>query len=164
MLPAINYTRRRPFWLLALLACGCLPLASCGGSAAKHPAEMGAFELLEMLDRDNPRETAKSFAEIEIGKFQVIRADADGEPMMLEFRLFAVTPDAQKEKLTEEFAQYDKRIRDAVIGLIQKTDPDQMAEPSLAYLRGEIVAALNRVMHGKVVREVVFSDYTFVKG
>jgi flagellar basal body-associated protein FliL len=104
---------------------------------------------------------ASRFVEMEIGSFRIThRLVAEQHTMMVKFRLFGIVPENKEERLHEELARFDKRIRDAVISLVQKTEVEQLAEPGLKWLKAELVAAINRVVQDRALQGVAFSDFS----
>ena len=150
----------RHAWKLGIIALGCLLLASCG-SQGRNPAALDAIELLDLLDGKEQRLDLDKYGEVEVGSFKItLAAREDERALKVKFRLYAVIPESQKASFAIEFPKYEKRIRDAVISLVQRTDQEQLAEPSLNYLKAEIVATINRILQKRVARDAVFSSFS----
>ena len=84
----------------------------------------------------------------------------EGEPLVVKFRLFGIVSETKEERLYHELPKYEKRIRDAVISLVQKTESEQLAEPGLKWLKAELVAAINRVVQDRALSGIAFSDFS----
>jgi hypothetical protein len=122
---------------------------------------LDAIELLDLLDGKQQRLDLDKYGEVEVGTFKVTLAARESEEALkVKFRLYAVIPESQKASFGTEFPKYEKRIRDAIISLVQRTDQEQLAEPSLNYLKAEIVATINRILQKRVARDAVFSSYS----
>lgn len=143
--------------------------SSHGGKAASHgtaskthsthtPAD--AADLLDLLAVGGSQDPSR-FVEVEIGTFRVTHKLADqGEPLVVKFRLFGIVSKSKEGRLHEELSKYEKRIRDAVISLVQKTEAEQLAEPGLKWLKAELVAAINRVVQDRALSGIAFSDFS----
>jgi hypothetical protein len=142
---------------------------SHGGKTAGHgtagkthsthtPAD--AADLLDLLAVGGSQDPSR-FVEVEIGTFRVTHKLADqGEPLVVKFRLFGIVSESKEGRLHDELAKYEKRIRDAVISLVQKTEAEQLAEPGLKWLKAELVAAINRVVQDRALSCIAFSDFS----
>ena len=134
--------------------------ASGGGNAPGSQAATNAKELLDLLEIGGQQDPSR-FVEVEIGSFRVTHRLADEKhTMLVKFRLVGIVPETKQEYLGEELPKFEKRIRDAVISLVQKTDVEQLAEPGLKWLKAELVAAINRVVQDRALQDVVFSDFS----
>ncbi len=132
--------------------------ASKGHASRVAPSD--AAELLDLLEVGGHQDPSR-FIEVEIGTFRITHKLADeGHPMVVKFRLFGIVSETKEERLHEELPKFEKRIRDAVISLVQKTEADQLSEPGLKWLKAELVAAINRVVQDRAVHGVVFSDFS----
>ena len=134
-----------PAWKLGIVALVSLAFASCG-TKATNPAAMEARELLDLLD----------------GRSERLDLDKDDEQALrVRFHLVAIFPESQKAGFEAELPKYEKRIRDAAIALVGRTDHEQLAEPSLQYLKGEMVTTINRILQKRLVRDAAFSSFSF---
>ena len=149
-----------PAWKLGIIALGSLAFASCG-TRATNPAAMEARELLDLLDGRNERLDLDKYAEVDIGSFKMALAPKGDDPALrVSFRLVAIVPESQKASFEAELPKYEKRIRDAAIALVGRTDHEQLAEPSLEYLKAEMVTTINRILQKRLVRDAAFSSFS----
>ena len=149
-----------PAWKLGILALAALAFSSCG-TKATNPAAMEARELLDLLDGRHERLDLEKYAEVDIGSFRMTLPPKDDEQALrVGFRLVAIVPESQKASFEAELPNYDKRIRDAIISLVGRTDHEQLAEPSLSYLKEEMVATINRILQKRLVRDAAFSSFS----
>lgn len=126
--------------------------------SAYTPTE--AAELLNLLEIGGHHDPSR-FVEIEIGTFRVTHKVAGGEhSVLLKFRLFGIVPESKQAYLYSELPKFEKRIRDAVISLVQKSEAEQLEEPGLKWLKAELVAAINRVVQDRALHDVAFSDFS----
>jgi hypothetical protein len=148
--------------MLAILPVVLVPLcfAACG-TKATDPTALEARELLDLLDGRQERLSPEKYGEVDIGSFKTtLPARGEDEALRLSFRLVAIVPEGQKAEFTVELPKYEKRIRDAAIALVCRTDQELLAEPSLEYLKGEMTGAINRILQKRLVRDVAFSAFS----
>jgi len=141
-----------------LLAAGACLVAGCGETKARSLAELDAGELLELLQGEQPAES-RNLAEADLGRFRVSHSVTSGQ-VLVQFHLIGLVAQPKQAHLAELLPRYDKRLRDAVISLVQKMDTDQLMDPSLAFFKTEIAAAINRVLNEQILKDVAFSDFS----
>jgi hypothetical protein len=74
--------------------------------------------------------------------------------------LFQERPQERQVRLTQLWPNYEKRARDAVISLVQRTETEHLCDPSLTFLKEEIAATINRVLQERLLIDVAFSDFS----
>ena len=141
----------------ALAAAVCL-VAGCG-KPPKSAAELDASELLALL-QERQHVDAKSFAEADLGRFRVTHKLPDEAHLYVQFHLFGVLPEQRQPRLAEVWPKYEKRVRDAVIVLVQRTETEHLCDPSLTLFKEEVAAAINRVLQERLLADVAFSDFS----
>jgi hypothetical protein len=139
--------------LIALL------LASCSHEV-KHPAAMEAVELLDLLEERQKRHDPQAYIEVDLGRFAVTHPLAEGEgAVMVSFHLYGVLPEERQAALEQALPGVTYRLRDAAISLVQRIETDHLTDPSLSFFKAELVAAINRVLGERLLRDVAFSDF-----
>jgi flagellar basal body-associated protein FliL len=135
-------------------------LAGCGhGSSAAGQLETS--ELLELLEEQELKGDNHAYVEVDLGEYRVTHSLAnDAGQISVRFHLYGIVPEAKQSKLEHALEQYQNRLRDAVIHLVQETDTEQLTDPGLAFFRSEVVAAINRVLQERLVKDVAFSDFS----
>ncbi len=146
------------------LACFALllsPVAFLGcAQRSTHPAAMNAVELLDILEDDLKKHDPTSYVENQIGKFKITHVVRDTQrPISVTFDLYAVLPDKKLEDFKASQTDYEQRIRDSVIAIIQFAETEQLLDPSLASLKEEVTSSINRVTKKRLVKDVVFSEF-----
>jgi hypothetical protein len=145
-----------------LLLCSALVPALAGGCAqpAASTPELDASELISLfLERQHV--DARNFVEVDLGRFRVTHKLTTGEGQLhVQFHLYGILPQERAPKLAELWPQYEKRARDAIISLCQRTETEHLADPSLTLFKEEIVAAVNRVLQARLIVDVAFSDFS----
>jgi hypothetical protein len=129
------------------------------GSAPVQVAGMDVPELMELLEDEQMKKNPHSYAEVDLGKFKVTRMlPADEGQLVVRFHLIGVVPEARQEDFTGTMPKYETRLRDAVLSLVQKAEPEHLSDPALRYLKSEMLATINEQMHTRHLKGVVFSD------
>ena len=141
-----------------IFAASVCALAGCGQTRAKSLAELDGGELLNLIEGER-RADARTLVEVDLGRFRVSHAVDNGQ-VLVQFHLIGLITQAKQMRLAELLPQYEKRLRDAVISLVQKMETDQLMDPSLAFFKTELVAAVNRILAEQILRDVAFSDFS----
>jgi hypothetical protein len=132
----------------------------CGDKSEKSTPELDASELLALF-QERQHVDAKNFVEIDMGRFRVVHSLGGNEGQLyVQFHLFGILPQDRQERLGQRWPLFEKRGRDAVIGLVQGTDTEHLTDPSLAFFKEEISTAINRVLQERLLIDVVFSDFS----
>lgn len=144
--------------LLVALVCG---ISGCGSKEQpKHSAALSGAELLDILEDDLKRHDPKDFVEVELGKFKISRVVPEVEHAVnVKFQLIAVVHSQKKEEFTEAVQQYEKRIRDAVIAVIQQAEIERLTDPTLQSLKDELISTVARVTRTRLLKDVAFSEF-----
>ena len=146
-----------PFVCLGLFACS---LAGCG-SAPVQVAGMDVPELMELLEDEQMKKHPHAYVEIDLGKFKVTRMlPADEGQLVVRFHLIGVLPEARQQDFTDSMPKYETRLRDSILSLVQKAEPEHLSDPALSYLKAEMLGTINEQMHARHLKSVVFSDLT----
>jgi hypothetical protein len=145
-----------------VVALGCL-LVGCGHKS-KSTAELDVSELVELIQGQNAGEL-RNYLELDMGKFRVTHPLEGGEGQILvEFHLYGILPVQRKARLEQRLPQFEKRVRDAIISLVQRTATQHLTDPSLALFKTEVVAVVNRILEDRLLHDVAFSDYSIERG
>ncbi len=137
--------------------------SSCSSTEKKPAASAEANEILELISDGQRKIDPQGYVEVDLGKFRVTHAvgGTDDEALLLvDFQLYGVLPLERKEALEHALPTYNNRLRDAVISLVQRTDTEHLTDPSLAFFKAELVADVNRILQQRLVKEVVFSNFS----
>ncbi|WP_254511946.1 flagellar basal body-associated FliL family protein [Anatilimnocola floriformis] len=147
-------------YLFTLFAFGLavVGLAGCG-AAPVQVAGMDVPELLELLEDEQMKKNPHAYTEVDLGQFKVTRMlPADEGQLVVRFHLIGVVPEAKQEEFTGTMPKYETRLRDSILALVQKAEPEHLSDPALSYLKAEMMATINEQMHTRLLRSVVFSD------
>jgi hypothetical protein len=151
------------YWIISHLA-SAIAIAVCLATGCSKPsktaAEMDASELLALF-QERQHVDAKNFVESELGRFRIShKIGPEMGQLYIQFHLFGVLPQERQVRLTQLWPKYEKRARDAVISLVQRTETEHLCDPSLTFLKEEIAATINRVLQERLLIDVAFSDFS----
>jgi hypothetical protein len=132
----------------ALVSCGLIVtalLAGCG-SAPPQVAGLDVPELMELLEDEHLKRNPQAFSEVDLGKFKVSRMlKGDDGQLLVRFHLIGVVPEAKQADFLAELPKYETRVRDAVLSLVQRAEPEHLADPGMSYLKTEILRTITVV-------------------
>jgi hypothetical protein len=132
--------------------------SGCGNS---EPIEMlDAQALLDRYEQDRRRHDPTSFSEVDLGQFFVSLRE-DRSTYQVRFHIFGVIPDNQVSQFEDMIEPYTQRIRDAVISAVQGSELDQLRDPSLGWLKSELLDAINQSVQMRILRDIVFTEFSF---
>ncbi len=132
--------------------------SGCGDS---QPTEiLDAQSLLNRYELDRRRHDPTNFREVDLGQFYVSLRD-DRCNYQVRFHMFGVLPDDQLSRFEQTIEPYSQRVRDAVIRTVQGSAPDQLRAPSLQWLKGQLLDAVNQCLRTRILRDVVFTEFSF---
>ncbi|HEX5103814.1 MAG TPA: hypothetical protein VFV87_08395 [Pirellulaceae bacterium] len=155
----------RPSVITSCLLAACLPLLAGCGSSHSSAGQLEASELIELLAEQELKYDSQAYVEVDLGEFRVTHALAGGEGQILvRFHLFGIVPEERAAKLEQTLPHFQNRLRDAVIQLVQKTETEQFGDPGLAFFRAEVIAAVNRILQDRLLKDVAFSDFSVEPG
>jgi len=134
----------------------------CGGCSKpeKSAAEMDASELLALF-QERQHVDATNFVEMDLGRFRVTHSlTGDEGQLHVKFHAYAILPQERLSRLAELWPKFEKRSRDAIISLAQRTEAEHLSDPSLTLFKEELAATVNRVLQERLVVDVAFSDFS----
>ncbi len=148
--------------LAALLLSTVIGLSGgCGGSGADTVMDAGA--LLERYEKDRRRHDPLHFSEVDLGEFTVSQRDS-AAIFHTRFHLYAVVPDSLVDQFNEALKTHAERVRSKVRESTQRCDVDKIDDPSLGWLKSDLITSINRIVRAPMVRDVVFAEFTFERG
>jgi hypothetical protein len=170
--------------LLLLSSCALLSTLGCGEH--KPNAVLDAAALLERYEKVRQRHDPDHFSEVDLGEFTVTQREQEGkkkeeekaaeksaekqaqprEPAIffIHFHLFAVVPDNELGEFTELLNTHGERIRGKIRETVQSSELAQFEDPTLGWLKSELIQWINRSVNTPILRDVVFADFSFERG
>jgi len=107
---------------------------------------------------------ATGLIEVDLGEFTITQRQEDKDMiLMIRFQIFGVIDYEKRDKFEKLLGQRRQRVRDAVITIVQGAEVEQLSDPSLGWLKSEIVPAVNKLLAAKLLKEVVFSDFAMLQ-
>jgi hypothetical protein len=118
-------------------------------------------ELLTMITSKDKKHDPRHFKEIELGVFKVTHPGIDGETFLIvRFHIFGVLPEQDQLAFDRALEGRQQRMRDAVLSVMQKARVEHLLDPSLDYVKADLIAAVNRVLEASLVRDIAFSNFS----
>ncbi len=173
-------SRNRYGELLLLATCALLSTLGCGEH--KPNAVLDAVALLERYEKVRQRHDPDHFSEVDLGEFTVTQREQEGkkkeeekaeekqaksrEPAIffIHFHLFAVVSDNELSEFTELLETHGERIRGKIRETVQSSELAQFEDPTLGWLKSELIQWINRSVNTPILRDVVFADFSFERG
>jgi hypothetical protein len=145
---------------LIVTSLGMLILSACGcGSAPVQVAGMDVPEIMELLEEEQLKKNPHAFAEVDLGKFKVTQMLPKEEgQLIIRFHLIGIVPESKQAEFTDLMPKYETRLRDAILSLVQRAEPEHLSDPGLSYLKSEMLTIINNQMQTRHLKSVVFSD------
>ena len=152
-------------WVLLAFLLGSLlaSLVGCSGETTEAQQIEDPAKLLESYDNSRRRHDPIRFEEVDLGEFFTTRYVPGKGTYAVSFHLYAVVDRQHREELTKAKTKREKRMRDAIFTTLAKTELEYFREPTLAWIRSELMTAINRSLQTRVVRDVVFGEFSFEK-
>lgn len=152
---------RLPAWPVALCLIELFALL-LGGCSQPTPTSTGLDpgELLALL-HERQQGDSRYFVEVDLGRFRVTHPLSSGEGnLYVQFHLIGIVPEERRAHLEAIWPKFEKRVRDAIITLVQRTETAHLADPSLTFFKEEVVGTVNRVLQERILADVAFSDFS----
>ncbi|MHB8971808.1 MAG: hypothetical protein ACYC3X_18170 [Pirellulaceae bacterium] len=152
----------------------------CGGQEP-NPI-LDATALLERYEQVRQRHDPDHFSEVDLGEFTVTKRPQDEgtqtgqqkevnlekqrEPALyfIRFKLFAVVSDKELAEFEELLVTHGERIRGKIRETVQSSELQQLEDPTLGWLKSELIQWINRSVNTPILRDVVFADFSFERG
>ena len=148
--------------LLSLLTSASFSSLACSSSTNHPAASLEAAEILELISEGREVNDPRGDVEVDLGRFRITHVVGDEEEVLLlvDCQLCAVISRQKQAAFETALPAYSNRLRDMVISLLQSTDTEHLTDPSLAYLKAETIAGINRVLQQRLVKDVAFSNFS----
>ena len=73
-------------------------------------------------------------------------------------------PDGLVEQFNVLLLTHLQRVRDRVMVATSRCEIDQLTDPSLGWLKSELITSINRIIQSPLLRDVVFADFSLERG
>ena len=147
------------------LAVTCLVLLSIGcGESADSEFEEPA-EVLTQLYAKRKRHDPENFVEVELGIYAVTVPPTDDRgPLFVRFTLFGVVPEDEVSDFGDLLVKRSHRMRDGIMNTIRRSETQHIKDPSLNWVKSELVPNINRNLRCQSLRDVVFTSFSLERG
>jgi hypothetical protein len=113
--------------------------------------------------QDQQQESAPT-REVSLGVYHVVSFNpSTGASMNIDFELFGVVLAADEAEFTERFLLHEKRLNEQVTIAIRGMESADFTDPGLGLIKRIILEKTNRALGKAVVREAVFSEFSFIE-
>ena len=138
-------------------------IAGCGAESENESTD--AVEVLDHLDAKRRRHDPNKYVEIDLGEYFVSMPLAENAgSLYVSFQIYGVIPADEQESFNQCLTSRVKRMRDGVIGAIQSSELRHLNDPSLAWLKSELVSIINKRLRCQILRDVAFTSYALERG
>jgi flagellar basal body-associated protein FliL len=134
------------------------------GSAEKHGAAEGHGGGKHGAAKNTIGPDAAGLIEVDLGEFTITQRQEEKDMiLMIRFQIFGVIDYEKRDKFEKLLGQRRQRVRDSVITIVQGAEVEHLTDPSLGWLKSEMVPAMNKLLGAKLLKEVVFSDFAMLQ-
>ncbi len=121
--------------------------------------------MLERYEKDRRRHDPNHFSEVDLGEYTVSKKSNNSDSIYyVRFHLYGVVPDALISEFDKTLAAHGKTLRDRVLKVSNECKLNQLNDPSLGWLKSEMISSINRTLQAPLLRDVVFSEFSFERG
>jgi len=102
--------------------------------------------------------------EVDLGSYHVVSYNpATGTSLNIDFALFGIVLAAEEEAFNALYAVHQKRLNEQVTIAIRGLETSDLTDPGLGLLKRMILEKTNRALGKSLVREAVFSEFSFIE-
>jgi len=134
-------------------------MVGCGADNSSDVL-VDARTLLDRYQQDQVRNDPRHFSEVDLGEYVVTQL-RETATYFIRFQLYAVVPDKQVDAFSKALEARAERVHAAVRETVQRAGPDQLLEPTLDWLKSELIHNINEAFGRRIVRDVVFDRFSF---
>ena len=136
-------------------------LARAPGSSGDHADGAGPSEEPNHSDEEHAGPPTR---EVSLGDYHVVAFNpSTGASMNIDFELFGVVLAEEETDFAERFLLHEKRLNEQVTIAIRGMQPDDFTDPGLGLIKRIILEKVNRALGKTIVREAVFSEFSFIE-
>lgn len=159
-------------FVLAVVAVECLVAYMCLPSAAETAALAGA-----MLESKGPAEPPSEDAalregdeepaaqiEVDLGKFSVTAFQpTSNTALRIDFHLFGTVAASDEKEFQKRMEASAHRFRDQILEIIRSAEISDLTDAGLGLLKRKIMERANRIFGKPLLRQVIFSEFSFIE-
>lgn len=149
ILPSVEDTRR----------VGAQLVGSHGG--AEKDAEHGDDD---SHSEDDAEHAEPASHEASLGTYHVVAFNpSTGASMSIDFELFGVVLATEEAEFAERYLLHEKRLNEQVTIAIRGMQSAEFTDPGLGLIKRVILEKVNHALGKTIVREAIFSEFSFVE-
>jgi flagellar FliL protein len=138
-----------------------MELAKGGHGDGESAGEAGEGE---HGDGEATEDSHLSTHEVSLGTYHVVSFNpSTGSSMNIDFELFGVVVANDESEFAERFLLHEKRMNEQVTIAIRGMQPADFTDPGLGLIKRVILEKVNRALGKSIVREAIFSEFSFVE-
>jgi flagellar basal body-associated protein FliL len=150
--------------ILSLFLGACGSSGGHGGGHAKSSSAGHAEPAEHADDAGDHHEDGADLAEVDLGDFTVTQRQVEQNgTLLIRFKIFGVVEHDKKEVFAKLLEDRKQRMRDSVITIVQGAEVDKLSDPSLGWLKAELIPAINKLLRTRLLKDVVFSDFAMLQ-
>jgi hypothetical protein len=109
-------------------------------------------------------EAAGPTREVNLGAYHVVSFNpSTGASMNIDFELFGIVLADDEAEFAERFLLHEKRLNEQVTIAIRGMQSADFTDPGLGLIKRIILEKVNRALGKTIVREAIFSEFSFVE-
>jgi flagellar FliL protein len=102
--------------------------------------------------------------EVSLGDYHVVAFNpSTGASMNIDFELFGVVLAEEEAEFAERFLLHEKRLNEQVTIAIRGMQASDFTDPGLGLIKRIILEKVNRALGKTIVREAIFSEFSFIE-
>lgn len=102
--------------------------------------------------------------EVSLGSYHVVAFNrSTGASMNIDFELFGIVLAAEEPEFAERYLLHEKRLKEQVTIAIRGMQSSEFTDPGLGLIKRIILEKVNRALGKTIVREAVFSEFSFIE-
>jgi hypothetical protein len=130
--------------------------------AAQHDEGDGAES--EKAHGGEEQQVLAGTKEVTLGTYHVVSFNpSTGTSMSIDFNLFGVVLAEDEAEFAERFLLHEKRLNEQVTIAIRGMESADFTDPGLGLIKRIILEKVNRALGKTLVREAVFSEFSFIE-
>lgn len=115
-------------------------------------------------DEHGDHEAHQSSHEVSLGAYHVVAFNpSTGASMNIDFELFGVVLATEEADFAERYLLHEKRLNEQVTIAIRGMQSSDFTDPGLGLIKRVILEKVNRALGKTIVREAVFSEFSFAE-
>ena len=129
--------------------------AAAHGDVDAHDAGTAESQVVEQLPDTR---------EVDLGSYHVVSYNpSTGTSLNIDFALYGIVLAAEEEDFNSLYAVHQKRLNEQVTIVIRGLETTDLTDPGLGLLKRIILEKTNRALGKSLVREAVFSEFSFIE-